>query len=160
MMANASPDPIVLELRVAAPPETAFRLFTTEIGTWWPVGYTWAQSRLSGFRIDPWSGGLCLETDRDGTHTVWGFVVDCSPGERLSFRWMIEGDRGRQPDPAHASLVTVTWAGRADDLTVRLVHDDFHRHTSPPDAYRNGLASPQGWPYLLDLYAAALKDAD
>ncbi len=44
---------------------------------------------------------------------------------------------------------------RPDDghCVVTLRHEEFERHPGDPYAYREGLASIQAWPWLMDLYS-------
>lgn len=60
------------------------------------------------------------------------------------------------PDPDRASEVDVRFIGEAAGSTrVEIEHWRFERHGEGGAEYRQGLASDQGWPYMLGLYAAA-----
>jgi hypothetical protein len=38
---------------------------------------------------------------------------------------------------------------------VTLTHRDFERHGEGAQAYRDSMAAPQGWPYIMERFAAA-----
>ena len=148
-------EPIVEERPLVCDPATAFRLFSTDLSSWWPREYSFSQDALERLWIEPQVSGTARERDAEGNEIVWGFVVACDPGGRLTLRWMIEPARTLQPDPARASRLTLTWSPEGDGCRVRLVHDEFDRHVADPGPYRDGLAGSPGWPRLMDLYAEA-----
>jgi hypothetical protein len=73
------------------------------------------------------------------------------------FAWQITPDRVPEPNPAKASEVEVRFHPAGTSCTqVELEHRAFARHGEPGEAYRQAMASSQGWPLLLDRYAATL----
>lgn len=140
---------------VAAAPERAFALFTEELTSWWPREYTWGQEALAGIRIEPREGGACVEEGPEGFRCDWGRVLACEPPRRLLFTWQIAPDRTPQPDPARASEVEVRFEAVEEGTLVELEHRAFERHGEGGEGYRAGLASEQGWPYMLGRLAEA-----
>jgi hypothetical protein len=62
-----------------------------------------------------------------------------------------------QPNPARASEVEVRFLPAGEPATrVELEHSAFTRHGQAGGEYRQAMASPEGWPLLLDRYAATL----
>jgi uncharacterized protein YndB with AHSA1/START domain len=68
--------------------------------------------------------------------------------------WQIDPDRVPQPDPSRASEVEVRFHPAGDDGTrVELEHRALTRHGDAAATYRQAMASPEGWPLILDRYA-------
>ncbi len=153
----AEPEPIVEERELACSATRAFALFTTDLGRWWPPAYSFSQERLLKIEIEPARHGYALEVDTTGKRLVWGLVTACEKNRLLALRWMITDDREVEPDPAHASLLVLEWTPKKRGCTVRLTHDEFERHGPDAQSYRDGLASEQGWPMLLDDYRDACR---
>jgi uncharacterized protein YndB with AHSA1/START domain len=144
------------EITVAIPPERAFALFCEEMTSWWPPEYTWAQKTLERIGIEPREGGHCFELGPHGFRSDWGRVVTCEPPARIAFTWQISPQRVPQPDPARASLVEVRFDPDGESGTrVQLAHRHFSRHGEGAEGYEAAMSSPQGWPYLLERFAAA-----
>jgi uncharacterized protein YndB with AHSA1/START domain len=152
-----SPPPIRHELTVPVSQGRAFEAFTDGLATWWPPEYTWSAGVLETIAIDPRTGGRCYERGPHGFSCDWGRVTACEPPARLVFLWQIAPDRTPQPDPGRSSEVEVRFADEGGSTTrVALEHRAFERHGDEGGAYREGMASDQGWPELLRRYAAAL----
>jgi uncharacterized protein YndB with AHSA1/START domain len=143
--------PVEHHLAVAADPERAFAVFTGELDAWWPREYTWSGDALEHIGIEP--HGACFEIGPDGFRCDWGRVTAWEPPRRLVFRWQIGAQREPVPDPAKASEVEV----RFGDGEVTLEHRGFDRHGPDAEGDRAALASEQGWPYILERYAARLS---
>jgi uncharacterized protein YndB with AHSA1/START domain len=72
--------------------------------------------------------------------------------------WQISPDRVPEPNPAKASEVEVRFEPVGTSGTrVELEHGAFARHGDAAGAYRQGMACPEGWPLILDRYAASLR---
>jgi uncharacterized protein YndB with AHSA1/START domain len=140
---------------VPAPPRRAFATFTEGMTSWWPPEYTWAQAALEEIAIEPRVGGACSERGPHGFRCDWGRVVTCEPPARLAFTWQISPQRVPQPDPARASLVDVRFTPEGDGTRVELAHRHFSRHGEGAESYAAAMHSPQGWPLLLERFAAA-----
>ena len=138
---------------VAVPPARAFTLFTAGLGEWWPPEYTWSGDVLEAIGIEPLgTGGLCFERAEDGFTCHWGRVLAWEPPARLVLAWQIGPTRVPEPDPARASLVTVTFTGEDGGTRVDLSHTGFERHGDGAEGYAEAMGSPQGWPYILERY--------
>jgi uncharacterized protein YndB with AHSA1/START domain len=143
-------------LTVPRPPDEAFALFTERLGSWWPREYTWSQQVLDAIGIEPYAGGMCYERGPHGFRCDWGRVLTWQPPQRLVLAWQISPRREPEPDPARASTVEVRFeAGPSGGTHVTLEHRDFERHGDGAAEYRAALASPQGWPYIMQRFAAA-----
>lgn len=157
MTAERSEDAIRRAVTVQVSAERAFGAFTERLATWWPKEYTWSGEVLETIGIEPREGGRCFERGPYGFECQWGRVLAWQPPSRLVLAWQIGPARVPEPDPAKASQVEVCFLAEGPRTTwVELEHRSFARHGEGADAYRVGMASAQGWPYLMDRYAAAV----
>lgn len=113
--------PVVRTIRVARTPQEAFRLFTAELGLWWPL----ASHSLGGaggrVEMEPREGGRIVETATDATTHVWGTVTVFQPDRHLAFTWHV----GRPPE--EAGLVEVLFTPDGAATIVDLVHTGWER---------------------------------
>jgi uncharacterized protein YndB with AHSA1/START domain len=147
-------EPIRHAVTVPVPVGQAFAAFV-DLARWWPREYTWAADTLEDIGIDPHrEGGLCYERGPHGFTCHWGRVLAWDPPTRLTFTWQITPDRVPQPDPSKASEVDVRFHPTGDGGTrVELEHRAFPRHGDAAISYHQAMASPKGWPLILDRYA-------
>ena len=148
-------DSLVRELFVRVPPERAFAAFIN-LGRWWPREYTWSQDVLQSIGIEPRLNGACYERGPHNFECDWGRVIVWEPPGRIVFTWQIAFDRAPEPDPAKASEVEVRFMEEALGTRVVLEHRAFSRHGEKGNAYREGMASPAGWPSMLERYARSI----
>jgi uncharacterized protein YndB with AHSA1/START domain len=147
-----------LHRTVDAPIERAFEVFVDKIGSWWPRDYTWAGDQLEAFLIEPRYGGRALERRKGGATEVWGKVLAFDRPRHVVLAWQIRPDRTPEPEEGGSSRVDVRFVANAEGKTeVLLVHRDFPRHGEGWEKYKSQMAGKDGWPRLLDLYAAAVK---
>jgi uncharacterized protein YndB with AHSA1/START domain len=74
---------------VSAPAESAFRVFTEEIGQWWPLaqGFAFLGEKAKDMILEGRVGGRLLERGTDGTEHVIGEVRTYEPPTRVGFTW-------------------------------------------------------------------------
>lgn len=83
---------VIVALRVAASPETAFQAFTAGIGRWWTSHPLFPLSPKGDgtLRFDPAGpGGRLVTHFDDGEEWEIGPVHEWRPGERLAFGWRL-----------------------------------------------------------------------
>lgn len=76
--------PLIKQVRVPLPPDTAFALFTDGIDGWWPLevhGVFHADSALVAY--DGYAGGTITETATDGRTASWADIVAWEPPSRI-----------------------------------------------------------------------------
>lgn len=150
------PDVTAHSVLLEVPPERAFEILAHELGSWWPAEYSWSGDVLEEIGIEPHEGGLCYERGPHGFRCDWGRVLVWDPPQRLVFAWQISPRREPEPNPAKASEVEVRFGAREGGGTkVELEHRAFERHGEEGAQYEQMLDSPQGWPFLLERFAAA-----
>ncbi len=155
-MTTQAPEPVRVSVRVSPPPDEAFTLFAERFGSWWPREYTWAQDTLQRIGLEPRAGGRCYEIGPHEFHSDWGRVLIYDRPSRLVLAWQISPRRAPEPNPAQASEVEVRFTpSEGGGTRIVIEHRGFERHGPEGAAYRDALASIQGWPWILEQYAAA-----
>jgi hypothetical protein len=95
--------PIVKVLTVKATPDRAFRRFTEEMASGWPLrthsaGGEAAETVVMEGRV----GGRIVERIRGGRPCVWGTVTAWEPPRRVAFTWHPGRDSATAHHPAPA----------------------------------------------------------
>ncbi|HUO81225.1 MAG TPA: SRPBCC domain-containing protein [Gammaproteobacteria bacterium] len=140
-------EPIHSTVVVPAPPEAAFRRFTDDIASWWPLAshsVGQEQSQTCVFEARP--GGRIYERLRDGSTALWGTVSRCDPPHRLAFSW----HPGRAPETAQT--VTVSFSREGTGTRLELVHGGWERFGTGADAMHANYA--RGWDFVLRQFTA------
>lgn len=148
---------IVFQRTLPLAREAAFDLLVDHIGDWWPRDLTFSRDPAADLSIEPVAGGACAERLPGGTRIVWGTVLSIERPLYLRLAWQISFDRKPVPDPAAASRVMIEFRQMADGTRIELTHGDFLRHGEDAIAYREAMASAQGWPACLDALEAAAR---
>lgn len=150
-MTKAIDTGLVVRSSVTVPlePGAAFRLFTQDLASWWPLGsMSVFGDEATSVLIEPRVGGRMYESTDDGRTSEWGVVTDWQPGERLGLTW----HPGHHPE--RATLVTIAFRPVAEGGTqVDLVHTGWHARGA--DVAEAAEEYRLGWPYVLDRYVAA-----
>ena len=104
-------------IHVKRPVETAFRVFTEEIGKWWPLkeGYSFGGDRADQIFLEGRTGGRFFERFTDGEEYVVGVVTTYSPPSRIVFEW-------KQPDWDAPTEVEVRFTPEGAGTLVELEH--------------------------------------
>ena len=148
--ATAAYPPIRKSVTVAAPPEKAFRRFTAEMSSGWPLAsHSVGQRDAESVTMEGRPGGRIVERIRGGRECVWGTITAWEPPRRVAFTWH-PGD-----DPARAQDVEVRFtpegAGARPSTRVELEHSGFERLGALAKRAHRGY--PLGWAYVLGVYA-------
>ena len=142
--------PIRKSVTVAVPPEQAFRRFTAEMSSWWPLAsHSVGQRDSESVTMEGRPGGRIVERIRGGRECVWGTITAWEPPRRVAFTWH-PGD-----DPSRAQDIEVRFtpegAGGLPSTRVELEHSGFERLGALAQRAHRGY--PLGWAYVLGLYA-------
>jgi uncharacterized protein YndB with AHSA1/START domain len=125
-------------LVVEAPQERAFRIFTEQMGAWWPKEHHIGKADLKGVGLEPKVGGRWYEIGVDGSECTWGKVLEWQPPRRLVLAWQISAQW--QYDP---SLITER---------VDFEHRHLDRFGAKAAELRGLMDS--GWGGILERFAA------
>ena len=126
MNLHIQPAPVRKSIRVGAPPDRAFEVFTAGIGRWY-------------------------ERDVDGTECEIGKVLVWDPPARLVLAWQLTPEW--KFDPELITEVEVTFTPEGDSTRVDLEHRHLERMGEGAPAVREAVGGPGGWGGLLELYA-------
>lgn len=148
-------DSIQRSIVVQVPQEKAFEIFVDKFNEWWPYEYTWSKEVLAFIAIEPKEGGRCYERGPHNFECDWGRVIKYDPPNTITFTWQIGANREPVPNPDKASVVEVRFGKEGSGTRVEVNHHSFSKHGEHWQQYVAGLASAQGWSWLLDKYAAA-----
>lgn len=141
-------EPVRKSIVVRCGVETAFELFTSRTGTWWPLqAYSVFQERAITCAFEARTGGQVYEVDADGQRSVWGTVRAWEPPRRVVFSW----HPGRAADTAQEVEVRFSPEGRG--TRVELEHRGWE--ILGPEALPTRQGYADGWEKVLALYVEA-----
>ena len=150
------PAPVRRAITLAASPERAFKVFTSDIGRWWPPSHKIGAAAFKSAVIEPRSGGRWFEVGEDGSECQWGDVLAWEPPSRLVLAWRIRADW--QFDPALLTEVEVKFIPTGDGGTrVELEHRLLENMGEAAEGARSTFDSEHGWPGILERYRATVS---
>lgn len=136
-------------VRVPQPPTEAFRLFTAELGAWWPLAtHSVGEDRSLRVVLEPVVGGHIVETygvDGELREAVWGTVLAWEPPSLVRFTW-----HPGTPEP-EATQVEVRFTPAGGGTAVELVHSGWDRR---PDGGTARAGYGPGWELVLGRFAS------
>jgi uncharacterized protein YndB with AHSA1/START domain len=149
------PAPVRKSIRVGAPRERAFEVFTARIGLWWPKSHHICPGDLDSVTIEPRAGGRWYERGVDGNECEVGKVLVWDPPARLVLAWQL--DAAWKYDAALITEVEVQFiADGANATRVELEHRNLERLGTGADSMRQKIDAPNGWGALLELFAKSV----
>lgn len=143
------------QLTVEVPLERAFRVFTANMGAWWPKEHHIGKAALKDCVIEPKVNGRWYELDEDGTVCEWGKVLAWNPPRRVLLAWQLNAEF--KYDANFSTEVEVSFT----DLGPKRTQVDFeHRNLERFGAAAERLAKEmsQGWEGILQSFARMATD--
>jgi len=152
---GVDPNSVRKVVNVRTRPSVAWRVFTQEMATWWPLAhYKIGKANAVGAVIEPYVGGRWYERGDDGSTCDWGRVVVWEPPSRLVLSWDISADW--QPDPTLNTEIEVRFIADGQNGTrVELEHRHLDRYGARRDEMRRIFETEGDWGRLLALFARA-----
>jgi len=149
----ADPNSVRKSMNVQAPPAVAWRVFTEQMGTWWPLAvYKIGKANAVDALIEPRVGGRWYERGDDGSTCDWGRVLSWEPPSRLVLSWDINADW--QYDPELKTEIEVRFIADGKDGTrVELEHRKLDRYGARRDEMRTIFDTTGDWGRLLAAFA-------
>lgn len=153
MSGSADPNCVRKVVNVQAPPEVAWRVFTKQMGQWWPLAmYKIGKANAVDAIIEPQVEGRWYERGDDGSTCDWGSVLSWEPPTRLVLSWDITADW--QYDPDLKTEVEVRFIAEGNDATrVELEHRKLDRYGARRDEMRHIFETGGDWGRLLATFA-------
>lgn len=149
-----SKDSLRKVVTVAASQEVAWRVFTDDIGSWWPLA-THKIGRVAAVDavIEPRVGGRWFERGEDGSTCTWGRVLVWEPTDRLVLTWEITADWAHDPELRTEVEIRFISAG-AGSTRVELEHRGLDAFGARAAEMRGIFDSEGGWTGLLQGFVA------
>ena len=139
---------------VKAPPAVAWRVFTEQMGAWWPLAiYKIGKAAAVDAVIEPRVGGRWYERGEDRSTCDWGSVLSWEPPSRLVLSWAITADW--QYDPNLKTEIEVRFiAEGANGTRVEFEHRRLDRYGARRDEMREIFDKTGDWGRLLEAFTA------
>lgn len=146
-------------LTVAATPELAWRVFTSQMGRWWPLtSHKIGRVPAVDAVVEPHVGGRWYERGEDGSTCTWGHVLVWEPANRLVLTWEISADWAHDPQLRTEVEVRFSATG-AGSTRVELEHRRLELFAARAPEMRGVFDSEGGWGGLLRAFGV-LADAE
>ena len=158
MQRTIMPAPVRKSVRVGAPRERAFEVFTAGIGRWWPKAHHIGAADLDAPVIEPRAGGRWYERGVDGSECEVGKVLVWDPPARVVLAWQLNADWKFDPDLITEVEVQFIAEG-ANATRVELEHRNLERLGERAEGMRQQIDAPNGWGGLLQLFAESAAQA-
>lgn len=142
--------PIVKTVVVRCAPATAFRVFTEDIGRWYPLALYSVKPAVD-CRLEPGIGGRIYEIGSDGKETLWGRVLDWDPPHALAIAWQARCSE------EEAQRIDITFRAVPQGTEVRLVHAGWERLKVEAAEWRDKYDG--GWVEIFERRFKAFADA-
>ena len=151
------PNSVRKVVHVQAPQAVAWRVFTEQMGTWWPLqNYKIGKARAVEAVVEPRAGGRWYERGEDGSTCDWGSVLAWEPHSRLVLSWDITADW--QYDSNLKTEVELCFIPDGKGATrVELEHRRLDRFGARRDEMRRIFETDGDWGRLLASFAQAAE---
>ena len=141
--------PVTKSVHVGCDVERAFRVFTREIGSWWPLSrYSIHGEDATRVVWEEHEGGEVYEFANGDQRAHWARVVAWQPPSRLVIAWHVN------PDTPEPTEVEVRFTPDGDGTRVDLEHRHWERAGAGAAGMRDGYDG--GWNTVIDAYAESL----
>jgi uncharacterized protein YndB with AHSA1/START domain len=144
--------PVRKQVRVAAPPDRAFEVFTAGMGRWWPKSHSIGSSPQKEIIVEPRAGGRWAERGEDGSEAEWGKVLAWEPPSRVLLAWQL--NQQWQYDASLMTELEIRFTPDGQGTLVELEHR-MEGFGEAAEQMRQQLEGPDAWEGLLKLFAVA-----
>lgn len=124
--------------------EEAFRVFTADATSWWPVESHSIHRTVSEIVFEPRAGGEVYEVSTTGEKGYWASVLEWEPPSRLVLAWNILHAEDS------ATEVEVRFLPDGDATRVELEHRGWERLAEAAEEKRSNYDT--GWDFVLGKY--------
>lgn len=150
---DVDPNTVRKVMLVNASQKTSWRVFTTQMGAWWPLAhYKIGAAKAVDAIMEPRVGGRWYERGDDGSTCQWGSVLTWDPHSRLVLTWDITAQW--QYDPDLKTEIEVRFIEEAPERTrVELEHRHLDRYGANRDRMRSIFDTEGDWGRVLAGFA-------
>jgi uncharacterized protein YndB with AHSA1/START domain len=146
MTQHTALEPVRKQISVGCDVETAFKTFTEDIATWWPVESHSITGEGTTAVFEPGVGGRMYERAPDGQEHDWGAILVYEPPHRVVFEWKVN-------PAAPPTEVEVRFSADGDGTRVELEHRGWEQYPSGGGDERGSYDS--GWDTVLGRFREA-----
>ena len=130
--------------------EEAFRVFTSDAMSWWPIAtHSIKGDEVREIVFEPREGGEVYEIAANGERGHWATVLAWHPPARLVLSWNI------LELSAVATEVEITFAPEGDGTRVELEHRGWE-HCAPEPGRADRDSYDKGWAHVLASYVGRI----
>lgn len=150
-------DPVIKTIDVPCAQNTAFDIFTKDLGAWWPRDKH-SVSAMTGktaqsVTLDLREGGDLVEIGHDGARHHWGSITVYDPHDQLSLLWHINTPKSK------ATKVDITFVANGSGTRVTLKHHGWEVLGDDAQGQRDGYNG--GWVFVFETkFAEACRKVD
>jgi uncharacterized protein YndB with AHSA1/START domain len=146
MSTSATEQVVRKSVLVDAAPEEAFRVFTQDAGSWWPLdSHSLLDGRATELHFEPREGGRVFERAPDGAEADWGTLLAWEPPVRFEMTWEVG---------APTTRLSVRFSPEAEGTRIELEHGGWEAYGD--DAGKWHESYDGGWDHVLGRFAARL----
>lgn len=128
--------------------QEAFRIFTTDALSWWPVESHSIHEQVQEIVFEPREGGEVYEVSTEGERGHWATVLDWEPPHRLVLAWnILNAD-------AEPTEVEVRFLAAEGGTRVELEHRGWERLAEAGAEKRESYDT--GWDFVLGRYVGRI----
>lgn len=141
-------EPLRISFEVECAVDHAFRVWTADTSSWWPVTHTVTEEPGVQVVFQGHPGGRIFERTPAGTEVEWGEITVWEPPHRLGYLWHIRTDR------SDATEVEIRFVEQdAERTRVEIEHRGWERLGARGPAWR--LTNRAGWDGVIPHYRNA-----
>ena len=141
-------EPIQRSVIVNRSVEDAFRIFTDEIGRWWPLeSHSIGEDKVATALFEGGAGGRVVERWHDGTEHEWAKILEWEAPNRFVLAWKPNTNRSAPTE------VEVRFSPEGNGTRVELTHRGWERLGDEALGARESYAG--GWQGTLERFVQA-----
>lgn len=135
------------EFTVEAAQETAFKVFTEKMDSWWPRTHHIGSAEMTEMVVEPGINGRWYSKHVDGQEADIGYVLKYEPFDLFVLAWQINGDF--KCDPNLVTEVVAEFISEGPKTTrVKFEHKDLHKLGNGKSVE----SMNEGWGTIMGLY--------
>jgi uncharacterized protein YndB with AHSA1/START domain len=146
MTQHTALEPVRKQISVECNVEDAFRTFTEDIATWWPVESHSMSGEGATPHFEQQTGGRVYERASDGKEHEWATILVYEPPSRIVLEWTVN-------PAAPPTEVEVRFSSDGEGTRVELEHRGWERYPSGGTEERGSYDS--GWSGVLERFRTA-----